>query len=1664
MPDHLVTAGSGHIRFWKMAQTFTGLKLQGQLGRFGKTDVSDVVGIFSMPDEKVISSCDWGNLLVWDEQLVTLEVMRKGRKPCHLAPIIMLFYSKHTAELTTVSMDGTIKFWYYPTIETADPPEDDRILEMEPSFTINVQDSIGVAKITGICKLDCSDPSSYDYFIQDGNGGLWLADIEVTANAKPLKRLAKFHGDQITSLQPSPIGYFISTTSLDGWLHVHDVVNKKLIFMHDFAVPVTSSIWLPLEIVKSGNIFAIGFQTGILKMVAVSFSPVISPSSSFADIIGDENARLVVLQSSKPHTSSIRHLTVNRRANVLVCGSDDRSIFVYKIETEPFKLKPIGMYPLPGKVTFIHWKRSEEQTILISCDSGHIVEVKVPASRPVYTKNSFLLKLESRTIKTASIKSGSSRDDSVEETEKKQNEHISKMREKLETHGGENVGVESDKDLYFHDSKDANGEIPKLSVPAVSNAVLFAIYSPSEKSLWVSIDGHGAGYLYEYDFNSSGPINSIKLRDQKNTVPLTAINMLGSADESITIIMGFADGRIRVVNVNVADVSDFSDFIEYSIHDNITGRIKTTCFSQDNRMLYTCGDDRNIFSFMYQCDYDVVEKCVISISELPRPSKIIDQDINQTKENLKLSLEEIKINKERHKKLHLANKEKERIVCLLNRLKEKFKKVLDSNKALPKRLQFPQDYFQFHDQIDNSLITEAQTEMDKLQAELEFDYEKSLLGLTKVKNYFVDPVITAKFEVRAVLQDVRVKTIYHKNRHNLFRNLIDEFTAKKHKKQGIQKSNTIRPHNLTVLVKTNDNQNRPVSESEIFLRNMVEMYQFLPKKIQSAIDKFRARITYENEKIFNIESFEKENKKIDSNLEEIEIDNAWKTIGDFNLKNSPDFKLTEEQLVSMEDKYKQYMSVKNEINSLKSNFNEKIADLRQRKIHLLHDYKQFKFDVCRIQNELNDPGITSPQNFPEVLVDEFIDPSSIDSFEPLYHSDPLDFVLNPQINNLYPMSKNVSYECLTYLEIMTQQMLKDKLKHRHRCLHESMLTKITMFDNHLLMLKKLRKDVKLQITVLKLFSLTLEEELIILNECDLREDEYAYTVHLKTEQKNAKVDQIMKIQEDITHHNQFIKKKLNEIVDIQHTFEIEIRNNNFAKHLRKIFKKKFKTPKVKTYDDDDSLSSSSSDDSGDSESESENVKSDESLTTMGELGVYHENVLPEGCDPAIYALTFELRSKRYEMEKYIDSKRKIVESLNKSLLLAYAELETLENELKQNFANLETYRIKKQLKLNDVDMTIVLNKSQMTKTRLFKNSILVHGNVIQDLANRVTELKKETEEIQKTYKKEQLKAKQLRTEIANTNLDLKNYKLAIKDEIMKKFKTIASWSFIDEMERTIINYMIICANSNAEEMTERHTKEIKLINKKIRDHQEILADLLGAQTVKKMTLKGVRECNRQIQQSLIVQQQNATKIQHLSAVDDSNASNLTNLKNVCNTLSKRKEDLCKEIESLKHKGKMFPPIIQNQNMSNANRTAAKQANAVQDRPQSIGDQLHLMRNASPTAPDESEGSWTIKDDDDDGEEFYNMEFNVEPKAQSASSKQSSRLTKQSSHFDDDSSVGDDVGGENDWTRYCYDDRAIITPNVAVGDFPKIVEHDGASRDGRSDENVDDDQSMDDKID
>lgn len=134
-------------------------------------------------------------------------------------------------------------------------------------------------------------------------------------------------------------------------------------------------------------------------------------------------------------------------------------------------------------------------------------------------------------------------------------------------------------------------------------------------------------------------------------------------------------------------------------------------------------------------------------------------------------------------------------------------------------------------------------------------------------------------------------------------------------------------------------------------------------------------------------------------------------------------------------------------------------------------------------------------------------PSLIDSFEPIYHCDPMDLFFNPELSPLY---KNAYfYEEPTHQEIIMQKIRIDKLKYRHLYMHETMLKKIKMFDDHLFKLNKMRTDVKLEIIFLDLWATTLEEEMLVLYDFDLLEDELLYNVHIKIGEQNDKAQQVI---------------------------------------------------------------------------------------------------------------------------------------------------------------------------------------------------------------------------------------------------------------------------------------------------------------------------------------------------------------------------------------------------------------------------------------------------------------------------------------------------------------------------------------------------------------------------
>lgn len=123
----LTTCGTGHIRFWKLAATFTGLKLQGLIGKFGKAELSDIAAFVECPDGKVVSGTECGSLLLWEGNFIKCRFVRPGGESCHDGYITYVDLDREERKIITAGTDGYIRWWHFDTIDTAEVDSDNSI-------------------------------------------------------------------------------------------------------------------------------------------------------------------------------------------------------------------------------------------------------------------------------------------------------------------------------------------------------------------------------------------------------------------------------------------------------------------------------------------------------------------------------------------------------------------------------------------------------------------------------------------------------------------------------------------------------------------------------------------------------------------------------------------------------------------------------------------------------------------------------------------------------------------------------------------------------------------------------------------------------------------------------------------------------------------------------------------------------------------------------------------------------------------------------------------------------------------------------------------------------------------------------------------------------------------------------------------------------------------------------------------------------------------------------------------------------------------------------------------------------------------------------------------------------------------------------------------------
>ena len=187
----LVSSGMGHIKFWKMANTFTGLKLKGELGKYGKLELSDVTGFRELPDGKIVSGTEYGTMILWEGRNIKAHLVQdtESMKPCHDGFLEIIVLQGET--FITAGSDGYIKFWNFAEIDAAEFSDEKMEFAITPTREILVTNEDGVpAHINQMIKEEDR------WILGDANGRM----IEMNLDTEEKFEIMNYHSGAIADL------------------------------------------------------------------------------------------------------------------------------------------------------------------------------------------------------------------------------------------------------------------------------------------------------------------------------------------------------------------------------------------------------------------------------------------------------------------------------------------------------------------------------------------------------------------------------------------------------------------------------------------------------------------------------------------------------------------------------------------------------------------------------------------------------------------------------------------------------------------------------------------------------------------------------------------------------------------------------------------------------------------------------------------------------------------------------------------------------------------------------------------------------------------------------------------------------------------------------------------------------------------------------------------------------------------------------------------------------------------------------------------------------------------------------------------------------------------------------------------------------------------------
>ncbi|XP_053372820.1 cilia- and flagella-associated protein 44-like [Mercenaria mercenaria] len=1428
LEGQLTTSGTVHIKFWKMADTFTGLKLQGELGKFGRTEITDIEGYVELPDGKVLSGSEWGNMLLWDGGLIKVEIRMKNKKSCHTGAIQQILLDE--GELMSVGIDGYIRVWDFEAIDTADVTDETGMFELDPMNELKVGNDV---QLKCIIKSIDSENEPTIWYAQDANGGIWRLDLSFSHTSSAPEKMFTYHAGRINACDISPVSQLVASTGADHTVRVFDYVQQKQICDTKFASGGTALLWIPKIIDPKGGSVIVGFEDGVVRSLSVGR-------------IDEESTRrkkhhecsMELLQAFKPHSKAVTSLAMDARGEILASGSVDGSVFFMNIGKT---YEPIGFTKVVGPVRKLQWSpdKFDRVTVLVFCEGGVVQEIEWPEDGKFDTAHSYEIRgLKSRTFKFQSIKSRLRHEEELERKAKEEEER--KKKAELERKKRIERGLETESEQGEEEEEEGEPE-PEWHpyIPAEPSPILTGFYSEPGK-FWLSMGDFDAGYLYECKFATDEekasreedvfdePIRSVPVMESDD-MPIHTITWSKNGQQAL---FGMENGQIRIQNLeNVQDISELGPSWCLSVHDNFYGHITGLMQSYDGSTLISTGADGNFFQFSVMGQEKIDQKIAENKAKLPSAKKLDESNLPDDIEDPKAySIEEAKQKAEHDKMMKEAEEKKREVRRHVAKMRRMFKQLLEQNDSLPKDLRLHKDEFEMDREIKLELERHKREKIEVVRKELAWESEKQRIALEKLRKRFKDVVECDRIVVKAFESSHEVASFRASK-------LSDDFYIRKaefeRKRTQLTKDDITRDPTrdlLTGATRKTDSTGQigEKPEDQTGAKVITTLKGSMGERITKALYKVEEKKKKRAERKAQWEELYE--TKPDDDYEDpadiSAIKEAKDNMGDYKLKTANDYVVPDHLRMNVDKARGRLLVLKDLIHENKYEFNQRLLACRDKKIQVIEEIKDLTAELELVHANLEASLVKPVPPVPVMHPDEMPEKKLEYTRETL-------IAFKKEMAEKATAAKKGTQESggfggfggfgggggdkktkrLTYEQDRLLNRIADLLKN---------------FDAELRLLRhdKFRLDIIMKNADLR--QVTLFEELVLLKEYEKREDVLAEKV---TNKQQEKLDMQAKIV-DVTSKLEVKKKDIEKLQEREKALHAQFvaslgENNKFADYLTKVFKKRIKRSKKKATegDDDDEDSDEDSDDDSDWD---EDEDDDES-----ETGGYDLDICPPGCDQNLYEATCQLREKRLDIEEALVEEKKTNDTLKKELDSFHKKSKIIDNGLKTAQQDLEAFQLEKQQKLNELDVVVSLKLHQIQYMingilpQDLSQTLVFESNGVTRLQMRIKELEHEKHSQKKYMRESKKKHVQLIKDRKVFEAKMTEMEKDCEEMMVSKFGCVVD---IEKLETVTVN-------RNIEELKEKLrmteiqcAEEVVEWNEKIVEKKNQITDLIRENT------------------------------------------------------------------------------------------------------------------------------------------------------------------------------------------------------------------------------------------